>query len=451
MKRLTVSDLLTATGGALLSGDPGAAVTSVCTDSRKAGDGALFLPLVGERFDGHDYIDKALSLGAAGCLCAKTPASFLPGKFYISVADTRLALKALASWYRSGFDIPFAQITGSVGKTTTKEMIAAVLSQKYRTLKTAENFNNDIGTPLTLLGLDDTYEAAVIETGMDHFGEIRYLGEMVRPHIAVITNIGDAHIEFLGSREGILKAKSEIFENLDADGVAVLNGDDTLLDTVTLPQRIVRCGESAHSDVRVSGVVNRGIDGMVCTVRTEHTEYHLEIPAPGRHMIYAASLAVAVGEEMGLTVEEIERGVAAYEPTGSRMRVHRLSGGRRVLDDCYNANPQSMSAALRVLSASEGKKIAVLGDMKELGALTESAHRAMGELCALLGVDQVIAIGEYARELADAAGEGAEWYPDAESAVGAAKRAFTEGSVLLCKASHSMHLEKIVEELLKTE
>ena len=269
MRRLTVSELLTATGGTLLAGGVSAAVTSVSTDSRKAGEGALFIPLTGERFDGHDYIDKALALGAAGCLCARTPAAFLPDKFYIAVPDTRLALKALASWYRGQFNIPVVQITGSVGKTTTKEMIASVVSQRYRTLKTAENFNNDIGTPLTLLGLDDTYEAAVIETGMDHFGEIRYLGEMVRPHIAVITNIGDAHIEFLGSREGILKAKSEIFENLDADGVAILNGDDALLDTVALPQRIVRCGESAHADVRVSALRDRGIDGIACTVTTE--------------------------------------------------------------------------------------------------------------------------------------------------------------------------------------
>ena len=450
MKTLTVSALLTATGGTLLAGDENAAVTSVSTDSRTAGEGALFVPLVGERFDGHDYIDKALSLGAAGCLCARAPAMLQEGKFYISVPDTRLALKALAVWYRAQFNIPFVQITGSVGKTTTKEMIASVVSQRYRTLKTAGNLNNDIGTPLTLLGLDDSFEAAVIETGMDHPGEIRYLGEIVRPHIAVITNIGDAHIEFFGSREGILKAKSEIFENLDADGVAILNGDDILLDTVQLPQRIVRCGESAHAQVRVSALRDRGIDGIACVVTTARGEYHLSIPVPGRYIIYAASLAVAVGEELGLGVEEIERGVALYEPAGSRMRVHRLDGGRRLLDDCYNANPQSMSASLRVLAASEGKKIAVLGDMKELGELTESAHRAMGELCALLGIDHVIAVGECARDIADAADESAEWYPDAESAVGAAKAAFTAGSVLLCKASRSMRLEKIVEELLKT-
>ena len=445
----TVQQLCNAVGGTLLQ-ESGAVVTEVSTDSRSIPAGALFVPLVGERFDGHDYLDAALAGGAAGCLTAKKPISLLDGKFYIQVPDTLKALKALAAWYRDKFTIPMVQVTGSAGKTTTKEMIAAVLSQRFSTLKTQANFNNAIGTPLTLLNLAPEHQAAVIETGMDHFGEIRYLGEMVRPHIAVITNIGDAHIEFLGSREGILKAKSEIFENLDADGVAILNGDDALLDTVALPQRIVRCGESAHADVRVSALRDRGIDGIACTVTTERAEYQLNIPAPGRHMIYAASLAVAVGEELGLSVPEIERGVALYEPAGSRMRVHRLSGDRRLLDDCYNANPQSMSAALRVLAASEGKKIAVLGDMKELGELTESAHRAMGELCALLGIDRVIAVGEYARGIADAAHESAEWYPDAESAVDAARAAFTEGSVLLCKASHSMHLEKIVEELLKT-
>ncbi len=450
MRALSVSELLTATGGTLLAGDASARVSAVSTDSRTAGEGALFLPLAGERFDGHDYIDKALAQGAAGCLCARAPETLRAGKFYISVPDTRLALKALAAWYRAQFDIPFVQVTGSVGKTTTKEMIASVLAQKFRTLKTDGNFNNDIGTPLTLLGLNESHEAAVIETGMDHFGEIRYLGEIVRPRIAVITNIGDAHIEFLGSREGILKAKSEIFENLAPDGVAVLNGDDALLNTVALPQRILRCGALDACGVRVSGIADRGIDGVSCTVTTARAVYRLVIPAPGRHMIYAASIAAAVGEELGLSVSEVERGVAAYEPAGSRMRVHRLSENRRLLDDCYNANPQSMSASLRVLAASEGEKIAVLGDMKELGELTEGAHRAMGELCALLGIDRVIAVGEYARAIAEAAGERAEWYPDAQSAAGAAKRAFTAGSVLLCKASHSMHFEKIVEELLGT-
>ena len=241
MQPMTIPEIISAVDGTWLNPREGAApVTAVCTDSRKIAPGCLFLPWVGERFDGHDFIDKALDAGAAGCLCARRPETLRPDKFYIQVADTRLALRALASAYRDRFAIPFVQVTGSVGKTTTKEMLAAVLGAKLRVLKTPENFNNDIGTPLTLLGLGPEHQAAVIETGMNHFGEIRYLGEMVRPDIAVISNIGDAHIEHLGSREGILKAKSEIFENLKPEGLAVLNGDDALLNTLDLPFRTVR-------------------------------------------------------------------------------------------------------------------------------------------------------------------------------------------------------------------
>ena len=325
MRRLTVSELLTATGGTLLAGGESVAVTSVSTDSRKAGEGALFIPLTGERFDGHDYIDKALALGAAGCLCARTPAAFLPDKFYIAVPDTRLALKALASWYRGQFDIPFVQITGSVGKTTTKEMIASVVSQRYRTLKTAENFNNDIGTPLTLLNLTPQHEAAVIETGMNHFGEIRYLGGLVRPDIAVITNVGDAHIENLGNtRQGILQAKCEIFEHLPPDGLAVLNGDDPLLNTVALPQTVLRCGRGEGCQVRITDVDDRGIEGVSCTVTTARGSYRLHTASPGAYMIYPMAMAAAIGEILSMTAAEITAGVASYVPTGSRMRVLHL-------------------------------------------------------------------------------------------------------------------------------
>ena len=267
MMPLTVQTICAAVGGTVLQSS-GAAVRDVTTDSRRVPQEALFIPLVGERFDGHAYIEKALEAGAAGCLTAKTPEALLPGKFYIQVPDTRLALKALAAWYRGQFRLPVVQVTGSVGKTTTKEMIAAVLTQKYETLRTEGNLNNDIGAPLTLLRLMPEHEAAVIETGMNHFGEIRYLGEMVRPDIAVITNVGDAHIENLGNtRQGILQAKCEIFENLTPEGVAVLNGDDELLNTVTLPQIILRCGEGEHCDVRVTDIDDRGLRGggaLVC-------------------------------------------------------------------------------------------------------------------------------------------------------------------------------------------
>ncbi len=251
MLSMTVKEITAAVDGRLLAPWNGEApVTAVTTDSRKPCAGGLFVPWVGPRFDGHDFIDAALDGGAAGCLCARTPKALRPDRFYIQVADTRLALRALASAWRDRFPIPTVQITGSVGKTTTKEMVAAVLGQKLRVLKTPENFNNDIGTPLTLLGLGPEHQAAVIETGMNHAGEIRYLGEMVRPDIAVISTIGAAHSEHRGSREGILAAKCEIFDHLKAGGTAILNGDDALLDTVTGPFRILRCGQSEHCDVR---------------------------------------------------------------------------------------------------------------------------------------------------------------------------------------------------------
>ena len=374
-------------------------------------------------------------------------------KFYIKVPDTLLALKDLAAWYRAQFSIPFVQVTGSVGKTTTKEMIASVLGVKFHTLKTAANYNNEIGTPQTLLGLSRAHQAAVIETGMNHFGEIEYLGAMVRPDIAVISNIGDAHIEYLGSREGILKAKCEIFEHLKADGVAILNGDDALLDTVTLPQRIVRCGQSEHCETRISDIVDHGVDGITCTVTTSRDTYALTIPAPGEHMAYSASMAVAVGEELGLSREEIVRGVAAYEPTGSRMRVIRLPGGRVLLDDCYNANPQSVTAALEVLGRTDcERRVAVLGDMGELGDLTDQAHFNAGALAAMLGIDFVIAIGSKAARIADGAamsGGDVVHFATKEEALHTVREQLRPNTSMLIKASHSMRFERLTEDLRK--
>ena len=444
----TVREICAAVGGTLLQGEGDALITGVTTDSRAVSAGQLFIPLTGERFDGHAYIDVALTAGAAGCLTARTPETLLPGKVYVQVADTRLALAALAAWYRSRFDLQVVQITGSAGKTTTKEMVAAVLSQRYDTLKTQANFNNDIGTPLTLLGLAPHHQAAVIETGMNHFGEIRYLGAMVRPDIAVITNVGDAHIENLGNtRQGILQAKCEIFEHLSPDGIAVLNGDDPLLNTVALPQTILRCGRGEGCDVRVTDVDDRGIEGVACTVTTAQASYRLHTESPGAYMIYPMARAAAIGEALGLTGEEITAGVAAYVPTGSRMHLIRLPEGRLLIDDCYNANPQAMAEALKLLAAASfRRRAAVLGDMGELGELTTSAHRAIGALTGELGLDTVIAIGEKARDIA-AAAPGAQWYPSVSDAMPAVRAAFTDGTAMLVKASHAMHFENIVKEL----
>ena len=454
MQPMTVQEIAAAVGGVWRNPWADApAVSAVSTDSRKIQPGCLFLPWVGEKFDGHDYIEGALASGAAGCICARLPAALRPDKFYIEVPDTRLALRALASACRDKFPIPFVQITGSVGKTTTKEMISAVLGARLRVYKTPGNFNNDIGTPLTLLGLAPEHQAAVIETGMNHFGEIRYLGEMVRPDIAVISNIGDAHVEFLGSREGILQAKCEILENLRPQGLLVLNGDDPLLNTVQAPFRTVRCGQSERCQVRITELSDHGVEGITCTVTTERDVYRLSIPAPGEHMAYSASMAVAVGEELGLSREEIIRGVGAYEPAGSRMRVVRLPDRRLILDDCYNANPQSVTAALEVLAKTEcGRKAAVLGDMGELGSMTDQAHYNMGALAAMLGVDFVAAIGEKAARIADGAAESGGsvlHFATKEEALPELKARLGPDTAMLVKASRAMRFDWLVERLEK--
>ena len=448
MTPCTAREICAAVGGTLLQ-DSGAPVTGVTTDSRAVQPGQLFIPLVGERIDGHAYIGKALDGGAAGCLTAAAPETLLPGKLYIQVADTRLALKALASWYRDKFDLPVVQVTGSAGKTTTKEMIASVLSQRYNTLRTEGNFNNDIGAPLTLLRLMPEHQAAVIETGMNHFGEIRYLGEMVRPDIAVITNVGDAHIENLGNtRQGILRAKCEIFENLTPEGIAVLNGDDELLNTVTLPQTILRCGVGDGCGVRVTDIDDRGLEGVACTVTIEGEHYRLTTSAPGRYMIYPMAMAAAIGRRLGLTGEEIAAGVAAYTTVGSRMHLIRLPGERLVIDDCYNANPQSMAEGLRMLAASPAQhRVAVLGDMGELGQLTAQAHRDMGALTRRLGLTAV-AVGEKMHALTETDPQ-AQWFATVEEAMPAIRQLFTPGTAVLVKASHAMHFERIVKELEK--
>ena len=448
MTPCTAREICAAVGGTLLQ-DSGAPVTGVTTDSRAVQPGQLFIPLVGERFDGHAYISKAQEGGAAGCLTAAAPETLLPGKLYIQVADTRLALKALASWYRDKFDLPVVQVTGSAGKTTTKEMIASVLSQRYNTLRTEGNFNNDIGAPLTLLRLMPEHQAAVIETGMNHFGEIRYLGEMVRPDIAVITNVGDAHIENLGNtRQGILRAKCEIFENLTPEGIAVLNGDDELLNTVTLPQTILRCGVGDGCGVRVTDIDDRGLEGVACTVTIKGEHYRLTTSAPGRYMIYPMAMAAAIGRRLGLTGEEIAAGVAAYTTVGSRMHLIRLPGERLVIDDCYNANPQSMAEGLRMLAASPAQhRVAVLGDMGELGQLTAQAHRDMGALTRRLGLTAV-AVGEKMHALTETDPQ-AQWFATVEEAMPAIRQLFTPGTAVLVKASHAMHFESIVKELEK--
>lgn len=454
MIAITALQMCRAVGGTLY-GSADTAVTALSTDSRSIEPGVWFIPIKGERFDGHDYIDMALQKGAAGCFCARLPENLREDKVYILVKDTKVAMKDLASWYRTQFDLPIVQITGSVGKTTTKEMIAGVLSQRLRTHKTKGNLNGDIGAPLMMLGIMPEHEAAVIETGMDNFGQIRYLGEMIRPDFAVISNIGEAHMEYLGSREGILKAKSEIFENLRPGGVAVLNGDDALLNTLDLPFETVRCGMGENCDVRIENVNDMGVAGVSCTVRTAKACYELEIPAPGVHMVYSAAMAAVIAERLGLSAQEICAGVSSFEQTGERLRVERLSGNRIMLNDSYNANPQSMGAALRVLASTDAKlRIAMLGDMKELGDATEPGHREMGRLVGELGIDTLIAVGPYCKEYMVPAAQAAgcadvRWYEDKTQAYEDLLARYCDGAALLLKASHFSGRFDLVADYLR--
>ncbi len=445
---VSAKKLAQVTGGRLISAGR-EAITGVRTDSRDVRPGELFIPIVGERADGHDYIDQAIAKGAAAVITARDipPAE---GITVVRVADTRLAMKALASYVRGEMDIPVVAIIGSVGKTTTKDMVAGILGQRFDVLKTEGNYNNDIGVPLTLFRLEEHHQCAVIEMGMNHFGEIRYLAEMVRPDYVVMTNIGDAHIENLGSREGILKAKSEVFEFVKESGCAVLNGDDPLLRTLrnTLKCGIILCGESLDCDVLVDDV-NTG-DGFTvkCGILIGGERIEADIPAPGRHMVYCAAQGAYIAKCLGMTSEEIEKGISAYKPTGMRMNIKHLSDGVILLDDAYNANPQSMEASLRTLETlAAEKKIAVLGDMLELGEIAESAHSHIGDICRCSGIDMVLTCGELGRFIAAHAGEKGRWYEDREALEADLLSSITPGTAIEVKASRGMHFEDFTRKI----
>ncbi len=457
MEALTLRQLLEAVNGTLLGDfdDLDAQAVQVSTDSRNITPGCLFIPLEGERFDGHSFINSALEAGAAGCLTARERESYLPGRFYIKVRSTQRALWELARYYKKLFPIPFIAVTGSVGKTTTKDMTAAVLGARFRVHKTEGNFNNDIGVPLTLLRLEAQHEVCVVELGMDHAGEIDNLARLVEPDMALITNIGDAHIENLGSRENIFKAKCEIFPHLKRDGLAILNGDDPLLAALegTLAQRTVFVGEGEGLDYTARDLSSDGAGHLFCRVKTPRSQFEANIPALGSHMIYPTLMAAAAAEALGMAPDEIVRGIGAFLPTKMRMNIVRCKGDIVILNDAYNANPQSMRAAAAVLGDAQGRrKVAVVGDMKELGPGSEQFHRAVGGYFAQAGTDRLIAVGDLARFMAEGARDAglgqADWFPTLDAARNALSREVRAGVTILVKASRSMAFEKIVDFLL---
>ena len=458
METITLGQLLQAVNGTLLGSfsDLEAPVSRVDTDSRTIHPGALFIPLTGERFDGHAYINAALEGGAVGCLTARERESYRADKFYIRVANTQRALRDLAAWYKSRFHIPFVAVTGSVGKTTAKDMIAAVLGVRYNVLKTEGNFNNNVGLPLTLLRLDRSHEIAVLEMGMDRFGEIDYLAGTVKPDVGVITNIGDAHIERLGSRENIFKAKCELLPHVKKDGLLVLNGDDPLLATLreTAPVPAVFCGKEDGLEYRAEVMGGDGVSCIECRLITPRMDRRVKIPALGEHMIYPALIAAAVGERFGLTAEEIEQGLVRFVPTRMRMNIVRRGDGITILDDTYNANPQSMRAAISVLADSGGaRKVAVLGDMFELGPFAPALHHGVGECLGKAGIDCLVAVGELSQHIAQGARENGVptvyHCADKAAAMTVLPKVVEPDSTILVKASRGMKLEELTARLME--
>lgn len=457
MEAITIQELLEAVGGTLLGqADLSRTVSQVDTDSRDIHPGSLFIPLVGERFDGHAYLDAALEAGAAGCLTARPWPERREDRFYIQVADTEKALGDLARWYKDRFQIPCIGVTGSVGKTTAKDMIAAVLGVKYKVLKTEGNFNNNIGLPLTLLRLDASYQAAVLEMGMDKFGEIDYLSGIVQPDIGVITNIGDAHIEKLGSRENIFRAKCELIPHIRTGGLLILNADDAMLAALRgrTPVDTVFCGKAEGAEYRSQVTGGDGVSHIHCHLTTPRMDREVKIPALGEHMIYPTLIAAAAGERLGLTPDEIQRGLARFVPTRMRMNLVQRGENITILDDTYNANPQSMRAAIQVLSDSHSAwKAAVLGDMFELGPYSPALHMEVGEYLGKQGIHCLVAVGDEAKHIAQGAEKsGVErvfYCRTKDEAEKILPEIVKPDSTILVKASRGMKLEDLTAKLVE--
>ena len=428
-------------------------ISGVCADSRKVKSGDLFVPIKGERVDGHSFIKSAFEQGAI-CAFSEMVQTPMPESCYvIKVKSAQRALLALSEYYMAQFSTKVIAITGSVGKTTTKDMVASVISQKYKVLKTEGNYNTNVGLPLTVFGIDESTEVAVLEMGMNSFGEIHNLSKVARPDVAIITNIGVAHMEMLGSRDGILKAKSEIFDFMEKDGVAILHAGDDKLITLKdkLAQKIIWFGAKENAEIYADNVNAKDLDETICDIHTTIGTVTVSIPVPGAHMVLNALAAVSAGIEMGLTLNEIKKGIEVFKPTKMRMAVHREPGRITIINDVYNANPVSTKAALDVLSLAKGRRVCILGDMGELGNDEEGMHREVGKYAAGCGIDLIITIGDLAKYIGEAASSaGAEntyYYTTQEEFWQKGLQLLEIGDTVLVKASRSRGFEKTVEKI----
>lgn len=462
MKNMTLENIEKACGGRYIGteAEKKTEVLGVVIDSRQVESGYLFVAIPGEKVDGHKFIPDVFAKGAAAVLSEQQLEN--PAGPYILVESTTKALRDLAEYYRKSLDIKVVGITGSVGKTSTKEMIASVLSEKYKVLKTEGNYNNEIGLPLTIFKIRAEHEVAVLEMGISEFGEMHRLATMANPDICVITNIGLCHLENLKTRDGILKAKTESFAHLKKDGIAILNGDDDKLSTIRQVgdkepvfygmEEKMEYREDAKKSVYATGVENLGLYGMQARIHTPEGERDVRIPIPGEHNVYNALAATAVGLSLGLSLDQISSGILKAKTIGGRTNLLN-TGSMTVIDDCYNANPVSMKASIDVLATAEGRKIAVLGDMGELGENEKKLHYEVGEYLAKKEIDVLFCAGELSEEIAKAAQKESKtcevyYFKTRDALLEQLLPFLKKGDTVLVKASHFMEYPKIVKALI---
>lgn len=457
MNPLSLGQIAELARGSLTTGDAAAMISRISTDSRTLQAGDLFVPLRGDNFDGHKFIQQASERGAAGAMVEENWKGTTPANFaLIRVPDTLAGYQTLASNYRASLPLKVIAITGSNGKTSTKDFVAATLTRRFRVTKTEGNFNNHVGLPQTMLAANLEDEIAVWEIGMNHPGEIAALAKLAAPDVAIITNVGIAHIEFMGSREAIAEEKGALAEAVDANGTVILNAEDAFSEEIAKRTRakIVLAGVE-NGSVRASDV-RQSATGSEFTILEGAHRCRAQLPVPGVHMVQNAMLAVAAGRAFGLSLEECAAGLASTPLTKARLQIKEING-IQFIDDSYNANPDSMKAALRTLIEldADGRRIAVLGEMGELGEESERGHREVGEAAAALKVDELIAVGATGAAIARAAqkaGLGNCVAVDSpEKAAELLGEKASPGDLILVKGSRTARMERVLEAFAKQQ
>ena len=421
--------------------------SGVNTDSRALRPGELFVALRGENFDGHDFLERASSAGAAAALVSRPVASALP---LLRVEDTQVALGRLGAYNRALFQGPLVAITGSSGKTTVKNMVRAVLAQRGTTLATEGNFNNEIGVPLTLLRLEPGVEFAVVEMGAARAGDIRWLCEIGQPTVALLLNAMAAHLEGFGSVEDVAAAKGEIFDGLGAGQFAIINADQPFAQQWrgrAAPATVLDFGVLAPAAVSAREIQLHGVQGVSFIVSTPGGDCQVRLALPGAHNVGNALAATAVGLACGLDLAEIKAGLESVQPTGGRLALSTAPGGAVLIDDCYNANPGSVRAAIDLLASCPGRRTLVLGAMLELGERSEQLHREIGTYAAAAGVDQFCGVGDPLRLAVAAFGAGGRWFNDCDAAFAALAGEFAGGDTVLVKGSRGARMEQLLHAL----